>query len=89
MAATKFTPESIFEDDTIIDFGKHKDSKLEDVPAQWLLWWHGENKHKLNDSTYNYRGLILYIDDCMDAIVKEAKIEKLTTNTNPNQNRFN
>ena len=52
-------------DNSIITFGKHKGSKLIDVPAAYLLWLYGEGKC--------FAELKAYIEDNMDALKLEAK----------------
>ena len=46
-------------DESLMPFGIHKDKKLEDVPADYLLWLHKENK-------CGKSGLKEYIEENMD-----------------------
>lgn len=47
----KFEP--CYEDDDLMNFGKFKDEKLEDVPASYLHWWY-HNTNRTNIRLENY-----------------------------------
>lgn len=55
-----------YEDDTIIGFGKHKGKELENVPAEWLLWYESAEGKKDNL-------LIEYIEENKDVLIDELK----------------
>ena len=42
-------------DETRITFGKHKGSRMCDIPEEYLIWWYNENIE-----------MILYIQDNID-----------------------
>ena len=53
-------------DDSIMPFGTHKGKKLEDVPAQYLLWLYDQEiDGELKD----------YIEDNIEVLHKQAKIK--------------
>lgn len=58
-----------WDESTTMPFGKHKGIALSDVPAQYLLWWFGEN-------TAAFPGLREYIEKNYDALENEAASEK-------------
>jgi len=53
--------------DDEMPFGKHKGEKLDDVPAEYLLWlWEQEwTKTK-------WRSLFAYLEDCKEALEQEV-----------------
>lgn len=59
----------------IMPFGKYRDSetKLGDVPASYLLWWHGEQDGS------RYPELVEYIEHNKQHLLKEAKSEHYTS----------
>lgn len=67
------------QDEDVMQFGKFKNHKLEDVPAKYLIFLYN---HK--DQAPNYRGqlkdfhgrLMLYIADNMDVLEKEIEEQK-------------
>jgi uncharacterized protein (DUF3820 family) len=61
-------------DESLMPFGIHKDKKLEDVPADYLLWLYKDNK-------CGKSGLKEYIEENMDFLELEAKQN--------NRNNFN
>lgn len=51
-------------DSDLMPFGKYKGSKMEDVPASYLLWlWNDDVSHP---------GVRAYIEDAMSALEKEC-----------------
>lgn len=59
-----------FTDSTIITFGKHKGTKLANVPVAWLLWYD-------EFATNKNAELQAYIDDNKMVLMQEADLEKL------------
>lgn len=55
-------------DNSLMPFGMHRDKKLEDVPARYLLWMYGEGKL--------YGELKKYVEDNKDVLEKQSKEEK-------------
>lgn len=55
-------------DDTLMPWGKHKDTRLADIDAEWLVWLSRQDWIK------KFHGLKLYLDDCK--AVLEAEIEE-------------
>ncbi len=54
-------------DQSKMPFGKHKDKKLEDVPASYLLWlWEEGGKWNQPGDLHDY------IADCFTALTKEC-----------------
>lgn len=62
-----------FTDDTLMHFGTHKDKKLINVPASYLLWWQGMkmNKHLSGKDKL----LFEYIVENADVLEKQAKMK--------------
>lgn len=56
-----------FTDDTKMPFGKHQGKRMEEVPADYLIWLYDEYKDTLRE------GLRLYIEDNLDVLKKEIK----------------
>lgn len=52
-------------DESLMTFGKYKGTKMEDVPAKYLIWLH-ENATVGKD-------LRIYLDDNLDVLRKQAK----------------
>ena len=66
-------------DKDLITFGKHKGKELQDVPAQWLMWYYNELTTKLNKNvilTPMEKQLHFYIDDNLDVLKKEIYDER-------------
>lgn len=55
----------VLNDNSIITFGKHKGSRLEDVPDSWLAWWYDSQKSPDKLQGY-YKALYKYVDDNYD-----------------------
>ena len=53
----------LYDDDTLMPFGKHKGDSLEDVPAYYLCYLYDETIIKDND-------LLLYIEDNLELLRK-------------------
>lgn len=62
-------------DSCLMPFGEHKGKEMEQVPAQWLMWFWGKNK-------LQYKGNVLkpmqfrvceYIEDNLDVLKMELK----------------
>jgi len=51
-------------DQDLMPFGKHKGAKMEDVPAQYLLWLYNQNP--------SHAGVVAYIEDAFTALQKEC-----------------
>jgi uncharacterized protein (DUF3820 family) len=56
------------DDNSRMPFGKHKNEKLANVPADYLIWLHKEGKC--------FGELKNYIDENMDVLKDEIEIEK-------------
>ena len=50
-------------DETPMPFGKYKDDRMDEVPAEYLLWLYDNDKA---------RNLVEYIEDNMDVLQQEA-----------------
>ena len=59
MAMVKYT------DKTLMPFGKYKGTALANVPAQYLLWLHGEGTSS--------PPLMEYLNDSLEALKQEVK----------------
>lgn len=83
------TKDDTLYDDSIITIGTHQGKKLEDVPAEYLLWWYEKN----NNITQSHKQYNLkeYIEDNMDVLNKEVKESKPlfdSDNSTPNHKRY-
>lgn len=58
------------DDNSVLQFGKHKGKKLANVPGSYLLWLY-ENGNNIGE-------LATYIKENMQAILKEIESEKLS-----------
>lgn len=58
------------EDTDLMPFGKFKDSEMQEVPAQYLLWLHRNSDQEFRAK---YPQVFEYIDDCMQALEEEVK----------------
>ena len=58
----------MLEDDDLMPWGKYKGKKMQDVPADYLLYMYENNKC---DSDVKE-----YIEDCIDILKKEVKESK-------------
>lgn len=56
-----------YTDETLMPFGKHKGTKLANVPASYLLWWNDNCKRD------DWRDLQAYIKENQQVLEKEAK----------------
>lgn len=54
-----------FTDDTVIDWGQHKGTKLANIPAKDLLWYYDQDWFKKSKKP-EYIALKAYIEDNMD-----------------------
>jgi len=64
----------IFNDSTPMPFGKHVGTKLENVPADYLLWMYDNIKEKhVTKRSFNEKELLKYIEDNKDVLIKESK----------------
>jgi uncharacterized protein (DUF3820 family) len=70
------------EDDSLMPFGKHEGDKMEDIPASYLLWLHGQLTDKINDYNSGKRtrfltkvqyAVYLYIQENYDVLIQELK----------------
>ena len=52
------------DDQSLMPFGKYKGRKMEDVPAEYLLW--------LRDQKCRERGVAEYIEENLSALCKEC-----------------
>lgn len=61
-----------FTDEHPIPFGKHRGTKLANVPASYLLWlWENSTEH---DRTKGfYKGVFKYIEDNLEGLKQEVK----------------
>jgi len=69
----------VLNDDSPMPFGKFKDRRMEDVPAEYLLWLWEENKDRYKlyagsrPLTEDQRAIMDYIDDNMEVLKQELK----------------
>lgn len=62
-----------FDDDSKMFFGLHRNKRLGDVPADYLLWWYNENTKevfKVDSQQYKLRN---YIESVLDELKKEKR----------------
>lgn len=64
-----------FNDDTKMPFGKHKGTKLKDVPASYLLWLYGEMASQKTPQG----PLFQYLKVNLRALEEEAREEPWTS----------
>ncbi len=62
-------------DNTIMPFGKHRNSRLAEVPASYLLWC-----YKQKDMMKERPGLRAYIEEGMTWLESEAREEQRDKN---------
>lgn len=61
------------EDDDLMPFGMHKDKRLQNVPAKYLLWlWDSNCSHKELDN-YLWNNLEVLCEECEDYILGRKK----------------
>ncbi len=61
--------EPCYEDDDLMNFGKFKDEKLEDVPASYLHWWyHNTNRTDRKLENYIKNSIMVLKDENTDLI---------------------
>ena len=69
-------------DDSQMPFGQHKGRKMEDVPAQYLMYLWGENSNKFKDGKIPEDrplfGVMEYIEDNLDVLKKEIGEYKIS-----------
>lgn len=58
----------IWNDETVMTFGKHKGKKLANVPSDWLLWYK-------EFATNQNPSLIAYIDENMMVLMQEVDLK--------------
>lgn len=66
------------DDESIMEFGKYQGEKLEDIPANYLLWLEDQTKSKANTKFKN--GLLIYIHKNRFVLENQAKEEKRAYN---------
>ena len=60
-------------DDSLMPFGKHKGTKMKDVPADYLLWFFEEKSSALSSTLSSQDETVLeYIDDNLEGVEEEA-----------------
>jgi uncharacterized protein (DUF3820 family) len=59
-------------DESIMRFGKHKGTKLEDIPDDYFLWFWEVNLAEFRACTLFYGGklIMVYIQDNLDSLGK-------------------
>ena len=61
-----------YTDDTPMPFGKHRGQKLEDMPAEYLLWLVNEiQEHGSEADDPRRAALCAYVDDNRECLEKE------------------
>lgn len=58
----------VYEDSSIMPFGKYKGKRMDEVPASYLLWMEKENRLK--------GGVLDYVKNNYDLLIKERSIEE-------------
>lgn len=58
-------------DDSRMPFGKHRDAKMEDVPAEYLLWLRDDMQPLEPDASEERRAVLAYILDNEDVLESE------------------
>lgn len=58
-----------FTDKTLMPFGQHKGLRLEDVPADYFIWW-ADNAE--STSLERYHALSAYIDEVREILEEEV-----------------
>lgn len=58
------------DDQSLMPFGKYKGRKMEDVPAEYLLWLRDENCRNLEVKEYIEDNLRALMQECPDYIAE-------------------
>lgn len=58
-------------DDSPMPFGKYKGTRMEDVPANYLLWLHNQNCQHVEVAQYIRENLTALAMECPDIIIEE------------------
>lgn len=58
------------DDNSVLQFGKHKGKKLANIPASYLLW--------LYENVDNIGELATYVKENMQGLLKEIEKEKIS-----------
>lgn len=62
----------IYNDDTPMPFGKHRGLRMQDVPAEYLLWLLDENSPRGNEGR-DRKALLDYIEENRDVLELEQR----------------
>lgn len=65
-------------DSSPMPIGKYKGKAMEDVPAQWLMWFWEQNKRAYIEESrlsVNQQSIMEYIDENLDVLEYELKKE--------------
>lgn len=65
--------------DNVIAFGKHKGTKLDDVPAQYLLWCYEQDWFRRK-----YPEVHGYVESCLELLEEQASENSLSS-TRPHE----
>lgn len=59
-------------DESIMPFGIHCDKKMEDVPAEYLLWLRDDMIDKGGPTRDQAKAVMVYVEENWQALTKEA-----------------